>query len=102
MTTTRIPPMPADYAPEVSKAAAAIFGRDFLEADLLFRRIHWIRTSGYSGPVDQDGNPTDLTECEGCLCWVDETRTDCTNAELCKTCMHDHEAECRRCADPGE
>lgn len=34
---------------------------------------------------------------------VDETCTDCTEgAELCETCMHDHEAECRRCADPGE
>jgi hypothetical protein len=41
-------------------------------------------------------------QCEGCYAWVDETRTDCTNAELCETCMHDHEAECRRCADPGE
>jgi len=102
MTTTRIPPMPADFVPESSKAARAIFGSDFPKADLLFRRIHWIRTSGYSGPVDQYGNPTDLPQCEGCLCWTDETFIDCTNAELCETCMHDHEAECRRCADPGE
>ena len=43
-----------------------------------------------------------MITCEGCHTQVDETRTDCTNAELCETCMHDHEAECRRCADPGE
>ena len=101
MTTTRIPPMPADFMPESSKAARAIFGSDFPGADLLFRRLAWIR-NGYAGPVDLNGNPTDLTECEGCYGWTDETRTDCTNAELCETCMHDHEAECRRCADPGE
>ena len=41
------------------------------------------------------------TQCEGCNAQLG-TRTDCTNADLCETCMHDHEAECRRCADPGE
>jgi hypothetical protein len=93
--------MPADYVPAQSVAGRAIFG-DPAGWRPSEKRAYWLREQGYDGPIDKYGDPTDLTMCEGCRTWVDETRTDCTNAELCKTCMHDHEAECRRCADPEE
>lgn len=95
--------MPADYIPELSKTGEAVLGPAVLFT-LFERRVHWMRTHGYTGWVGTDGTPNDLVECDGCLHWFDEEYAKaaaCALDTYCPRCMADHETECRRCAAEG-